>query len=88
MSDADADADTSAPRRYVAADGAVDIARLAHDLRAQLNGVLGFAKLLHDGKAGPLAQQQRDFVADVLESGQALLGVVRQLEEEGRRGRG
>lgn len=82
------DAAAPAPRRYVAADGSVDLARLAHDLRAPLNGVLGFAKLLHDGKAGPLAEQQRDFVADVIESGLTLLSVVRQLEEEGRRGRG
>jgi signal transduction histidine kinase len=72
--------------RYVGADGSVDLVRLTHDLRAPLNGVLGFAKLLHDGKAGPLAEQQREFVADVLESGQALLSVVTQLEAEGRRG--
>jgi signal transduction histidine kinase len=74
--------DTSPSLRYVAADGSVDIVRLTHDLRAPLNGVLGFTKLLLDGKAGPLGKQQREFVADVLESGQALLNVVRRLEEE------
>jgi signal transduction histidine kinase len=78
--------DPGAPRRYVGADGSVDIPRLTHDLRAPLNGVLGFAKLLHNGKAGALSDQQREFVADVLESGQALLKVVQQLEEEGRKG--
>jgi signal transduction histidine kinase len=82
------DADTPMPRRYVAADGSVDLSRLTHDLRAPLSGVLGFAKLLYDGKAGPLDERQREFVVDVLESGQALLGIVRQLEEEGRGGRG
>jgi two-component system cell cycle sensor histidine kinase PleC len=76
--------DPKTARRYVAADGSVDIRRLTHDLRAPLNGVLGFAKLLHNGKAGPLTDQQREFAADVLESGQALLKVVQQLEEEGR----
>jgi signal transduction histidine kinase len=76
--------DRPAPHRYVAADGAVDIVRLTHDLRAPLNGVLGFAKLLLDGRAGPLGEQQREFVADVLEGGHALLKVVQQLEEEGR----
>jgi protein-histidine pros-kinase len=62
----------------------VDLAKLTHDLRAPLNGVLGFGKLLHDGKAGALSEHQREFAADILESGQALLRVVRQLEEEGR----
>jgi signal transduction histidine kinase len=78
--------DATAPRRYVGADGSVDVRRLSHDLRAPLNGILGFAKLLQNGKAGPLNDQQREFVADVLESGQALLKVVRLLEEEGRGG--
>jgi signal transduction histidine kinase len=77
-------ADSTPVRRYVNADGSVDIRRLTHDLRAPLNGVLGFAKLLHNGKAGPLNDEQREFAADVLESGQALLKVVQQLEEEGR----
>ena len=78
------DVDPTPPPRYVAADGTVDIRRLTHDLRAPLNGILGFAKLLHDGKGGPLTDQQREFAADVLESGHALLKVVQQLEEEGR----
>jgi signal transduction histidine kinase len=78
------EADASAPRRYVGAGGSVDIRRLTHDLRAPLNGILGFAKLLHNGRAGPLSEQQLEFVADVMESGQALLKVVQQLEEEGR----
>ena len=77
--------DRDDPPRYVSAQGTVDLPRLTHDLRAPLNGVLGFAKLLHDGKAGPLADQQKEFVADVLESGQELLKVVRRLEEESRR---
>ena len=76
--------DATVPRRYVSADGSVDIRRLTHDLRAPLNGVLGFAKLLHNGKAGPLNDQQREFAADVLESGHALLKVVQQLENEER----
>jgi signal transduction histidine kinase len=80
------DVDPTGPRRYVGADGAVDIPRLTHDLRTPLNGVLGFAKLLHNGRAGPLTDQQREFVADVLESGQKLLTIVQQLEAEGRNG--
>jgi signal transduction histidine kinase len=80
------DVDPTAPRRYVGADGSVDVPRLTHDLRTPLNGVLGFAKLLHNGRAGPLNDQQREFVADVLESGQKLLAIVQQLEAEGRSG--
>jgi signal transduction histidine kinase len=77
---------TDASRRYVRPDGSVDLAKLTHDLRSPLNGVLGFGKLLHDGKAGALSEQQRELAADILESGQALLGVVTQLEREGRGG--
>ena len=71
--------------RYVRPDGSVDLAKLTHDLRSPLNGVLGFGKLLHDGKAGALSEQQREVVADIIEGGKALLGVVTRLEEEGRR---
>jgi signal transduction histidine kinase len=68
--------------RYVAADGTVDLTRLTHDLRAPLNGILGFSRLLQEGKGGPLAELQREFVEDVLESGHNLLRVVEQLEAE------
>jgi signal transduction histidine kinase len=73
-------------RRYVRPDGSVDLAKLTHDLRSPLNGVLGFGKLLHDGKAGALSEQQREVLADILEGGKALLSVVTQLEKEARGG--
>ncbi len=79
------DGDVPGSPRYVAGNGVVDLSRLTHDLRAPLNGVLGFAKLLHDGKAGPLTDRQRELAADVLECGQTLLRVIRQLEAEGAR---
>ena len=75
---------SSAARRYVRPDGSVDLAKLTHDLRSPLNGVLGFGKLLHDGKAGALSEQQREVVADILEGGQALLRVVTRVEDEAR----
>jgi signal transduction histidine kinase len=78
--------ESSESRCYVRPDGSVDLAKLTHDLRSPLNGVLGFGKLLHDGKAGALSEQQREIVVDILQGGQALLGVVSRLEEEARGG--
>jgi signal transduction histidine kinase len=71
-----------AERRYVAPDGSVDLSRLTHDLRAPLNGILGFGRLLREGKAGPLAELQQEFMDDVLESGYNLLRVVERLDAE------
>jgi signal transduction histidine kinase len=39
------------------------LAAMAHDLRAPLNGLLGYAGLLGDGTFGPLTAEQRDVVS-------------------------
>jgi signal transduction histidine kinase len=74
----------SEERRYVGVDGRIDTRRLTHDLRAPLNGILGFARLLQDGRAGAVSDAQREMLADVLEGGQTLLLVVERLERETR----
>lgn len=59
--------------------------RLSHDLRTPLNGIIGFAELIRDGKAGPVTETQREFLGDILESARQLgrlldqaLGLSRQ----------
>jgi signal transduction histidine kinase len=52
------------------------IAELAHELRTPLNGVIGFASLLQSSKAGPLNEQQSEFLGHILTSARHMLQLV------------
>jgi PAS domain S-box-containing protein len=54
----------------------VFLANMSHELRTPLNGIIGFSELLYDGKAGPLNDQQKEFLNDILQSGRHLLQVI------------
>lgn len=49
------------------------LARLGHDLRSPMNGILGLAGLLHDTDLTP---EQRDHVEGIQASGEALLTII------------
>jgi PAS domain S-box-containing protein len=49
------------------------LATMSHEIRTPMNGVLGFAQLL---QRSPMSAQQRDFVAAIRSSAEALLGVI------------
>jgi signal transduction histidine kinase len=55
------------------------LATMSHELRTPLNAILGYAALLLDGLAGPLAPAQRDFVERTRISGRHLLGLVEEV---------
>ena len=55
------------------------LATMSHELRTPLNAILGYASLLLDGLAGPLAPSQRDFVERTRTSGRHLLGLVEEV---------
>ncbi len=55
------------------------LATMSHELRTPLNAILGYASLLLDGLAGPLAPAQRDFVERTRVSGRHLLGLVEEV---------
>src|SRR5262245_27455462 len=55
------------------------LATMSHELRTPLNAILGYAALLLDGLAGPLAPPQRDFVERTRVSGRHLLGLVEEV---------
>jgi protein-histidine pros-kinase len=55
------------------------LANMSHELRTPLNGIIGFAELLFDQKAGALNERQRGFVDDILSSGRHLLHLVNDL---------
>jgi len=52
------------------------LANMSHELRTPLNAVIGFSELLYDGKAGPIAPRQREYVADTLANARHLLGLI------------
>ena len=52
------------------------LANMSHELRTPLNSILGFSQLLAANEVGELSDQQRDFVADIHESGRHLLRLI------------
>jgi signal transduction histidine kinase len=52
---------------------------ISHELRTPLNSIIGFSELLLTETASTLSTRHRQYLADVLGSGQQLLGVVNDL---------
>ncbi len=52
------------------------LANMSHELRTPLNAVIGFAQLLHDGKAGPIDANQKEYLSDILTSADHLLQLI------------
>jgi PAS domain S-box-containing protein len=52
------------------------LANMSHELRTPMNAVIGFSQLLVDGKAGSLTTDQREYINDILTSGQHLLQLI------------
>jgi signal transduction histidine kinase len=55
------------------------LATMTHELRTPLNSILGFTELLLGERRGPLNDQQRRYVANVLGSGRHLLALITDL---------
>ncbi len=52
------------------------LANMSHELRTPLNAIIGFSEMLVDEKIGPLNPDQKEFLSDVLKSGQHLLEII------------
>jgi PAS domain S-box-containing protein len=52
------------------------LANMSHELRTPLNGIIGFSEFLIDEKPGPLNAKQKEYLADVLNSGRHLLQLI------------
>ena len=52
------------------------LANMSHELRTPLNAIIGFAELLHDGQVTPDMPEFKDFMHDILKSGQHLLQLI------------
>ncbi|MEO8594591.1 MAG: ATP-binding protein [Candidatus Solibacter sp.] len=55
------------------------LASVSHELRTPLNGIIGFSELLHDGRLGPVAEQQVDVLEDILSSARHLLQLINDI---------
>ena len=52
------------------------LADMTHELRSPLNTILGFAELMHDGSVGPVADDHKEYLGDILTSGRHLLRMI------------
>jgi PAS domain S-box-containing protein len=52
------------------------LANMSHELRTPLNAVIGFASLIHAGKAGPISDVQKEYLGDILGSSRHLLQLI------------
>ena len=52
------------------------LANLSHELRTPLNAIIGFASFMHDGQAGPIAADHREYLGDILTSSRHLLQLI------------
>lgn len=55
------------------------LANMSHELRTPLNGIIGFSSFLVGEKPGPLTEQQKEYLTDVLKSGRHLLRLINDL---------
>ena len=55
------------------------LANMSHELRTPLNSVIGFAELLVDGKVGLLTADQKEYLNEILTSGEHLLQLVNDI---------
>ena len=52
------------------------LANMSHELRTPLNAIIGFSQLMYDGKAGPVSDEHKEFLNDILDSGKHLLQLI------------
>jgi PAS domain S-box-containing protein len=55
------------------------LANMSHELRTPLNAIIGFAELMHRGKAGPISAVHREYLGDILSSSQHLLQLINDI---------
>jgi PAS domain S-box-containing protein len=55
------------------------LASMSHELRTPLNGIIGFAEFLADGKPGAVNPKQREYLEDILSSGEHLLRLINDM---------
>lgn len=52
------------------------LATVSHELRTPLTSVIGYSEMLLEGMAGPLRDEQREYVTTIMEKGESLLHLI------------
>jgi signal transduction histidine kinase len=52
------------------------LASMSHELRTPLNSIINFARFVYDGDTGPVNDQQKEFLSEVVGSGVHLLNLI------------
>jgi protein-histidine pros-kinase len=55
------------------------VANMSHEVRTPLNGIIGFAQLLYDGRVAPDSDEYRQSLDNILSSGRHLLHLITDL---------
>lgn len=55
------------------------LANMSHELRTPLNSIIGFSEVLQDEIFGPLNEKQKEYLIDILDSGQHLLSLINDI---------
>jgi PAS domain S-box-containing protein len=54
------------------------LSTMSHELRTPLNGIIGLSELISDGVAGPVSEEQQQYLGDVVASSKHLLQLVNE----------
>jgi signal transduction histidine kinase len=60
------------------------LSTVSHELRTPLTSVLGYSEMLMEGLAGPLSQEQREYLQTVMDKGDQLLALISKLLDVSR----
>ena len=52
------------------------LASVSHELRTPLNGIIGFSELMYDSKLGPVSEEHKEVLGDILTSARHLLQLI------------
>lgn len=55
------------------------LANMSHELRTPLNAIIGFSELMHEGRVGAVSDTQKEYLGDILTSGQHLLQLINDI---------
>ncbi|HXX81545.1 MAG TPA: ATP-binding protein [Thermodesulfovibrionales bacterium] len=55
------------------------LANMSHELRTPLNAIIGFSEAMLSGVYGPVNERHREYLGDILTSGEHLLGLVNDI---------